>query len=225
MVILLKLEWFCYLIHFYVNVSSKVYLDLNHSFSSWLRSGQVMWHCSVYGEFLGKFWETEIIFEFLGYLRQFLVWFHSWNLEGVNLQWTSCYLFLSQSWELAHTMELRDLSWINALRRTRFIFCYTNIFIIAEVWSDLQPPPRIYATDWTTSEYLFLSFYWFFFFFILQLANTMEEELMRNIFVAIEKSSSKKMHFAFMVYKIPKKSNKMFSTEFGIPASYLTNKT
>lgn len=65
----------------------------------------------------------------------------------------------------------------------------------------------------------------FFFFFILQLANTMEEELMRNIFVAIEKSSSKKMHFAFMVYKIPKKSNKMFSTKFGIPASYLTNIT
>ena len=161
MVILLKLEWFCYLIHFYVNVSSKVYLDLNHSFSSGLRSGQVMWHCSIYGEFLA----TELIFEFLGYLRQFLVWFQSSNLEGVNLQWTSCYLFLSQSWELVHMMELRDLSWINALRRTRFNFCYTNNFMIAEVWSDLQPPPRMYATDWTTSEYLFLSFYWFFFSF------------------------------------------------------------
>lgn len=136
-----------------MNVSSKVYLDLNHSFSSGLRSGQVMWHCSIYGEFLGKFWATEVIFKFLGYLRQFLVWFQSWNLEGVNLQWTSCYLFLSQSWELVHTMELRDLSWINALRRTRFIFCYTNIFIIAEVWLDLQLPPRTYATDWTTSEY------------------------------------------------------------------------
>ena len=76
-----------------MNVSSKVYLDLNHSFSSGLRSGQVMWHCSIYGEFLGKFWAAEVIFEFLGYLRQFLVWFQSWNLEGVNLQWTSCYLF------------------------------------------------------------------------------------------------------------------------------------
>ena len=195
------MEWFCYLVHFYVNVSLKVYLDLNHSFSSGLRSGQVMGHCSIYGEFLGKFWAAEVIFEFLGYLRQFLVWFQSWNLEGVNLQWTSCYRFLSQSWELVHTMELRDLSWINALRRTRFIFCYTNIFIIAELWLDLQPPPRTYATDWTTSEYLFLSFYWFV--FILQLAKhngRRSEELTWIIFVAIEKSSSKKMHFAFMIY-------------------------